>query len=255
MLLLEEMHESIFKTAHSALKRISLSTTLKRRSVIHDIPDHWTREQKIEQLLTIASTLANSYSRNIDHGLATIEEQDIYQIASMAIVKAVDDYNPDRGAKLTTWALNQARLAIKDALRQTAHASRTMQEKGKYVRWISFNQIKHGNSEYPITYEELISETVHGKDRDVVDSLYIDWQRAQLRLYISKLSEREQQVLLGYLAERPVPEIAEEMGVCDSRVYQIAESAISKMKKFDTLEQARAKINCHREEQKTFTLK
>ena len=214
---------------------------LKRRPVIHDIPDHWSREQKIEQLLTIAEMLAARW-RHLDRGLVTMDTDDIFQTAAIAIIKAVDDYDPSFDTKLTTWALTQAKLAVRDAVRRNAHATRTMQERGQHVRWVSFNQVTQDGSGDPVSLEDLISDTAHASGGDIIESLHKDWERQQLLDYFARLTERERLVMERYIQESSVSSIAEELGVCDSRVYQIIESAINKMCGYERFEQTKIKL-------------
>jgi RNA polymerase sigma factor (sigma-70 family) len=234
-------HENKINQRAKHTRGLPLKSTLKRRPVIHDIPDDWSREQKIEQLLSIAEVLASRW-RHLDRGLVTMDVDDIFQTTAIAIIKAVDDYDPAFETKLTTWALAQAKLAVRDAVRRNAHATRTMQERGQHVRWVSFNQVTQDGTGDPVSLEDLISETVYASGTDIIETLHRDWERQQLRDYLSRLTARERLVMEAYLQERSVSSIAEEIGVCDSRVYQIIESAISKMRGFERFENTKIKL-------------
>lgn len=234
-------HENNINQRAKHTRGLPLKSTLKRRPVIHDIPDNWSREQKIEQLLGIAEMLAARW-RHLDRGLVTMDADDIFQTAAIAIVKAVDDYDPSFETKLTTWALSQAKLAVRDAVRRNAHATRTMQERGQHVRWVSFNQVTQDGTGDPVSLEDLISETVHASGDDIIESLHRDWERTQLYEYLSRLTERERIVMMACVQERSISSIAQEIKVCDSRVYQIIDSAINKMRSFERFENAKAKM-------------
>jgi RNA polymerase sigma factor (sigma-70 family) len=241
MRLYEKTHEKSINQRTKRTRGLQLKPIRKHRPVIHDIPDDWSREQKIEQLLTIAEMLAARW-QSLNRGFPTMEAEDIFQTAAIAIIKAVDDYDPSFGAKLTTWAMVQARLAVRNALRRSAHATRTMQERGQHVRCVSLNQLVQNGTSDTVSLEDLISDTVHSSGVDIVESLYRDWERQQLRNYFDRLAERERIVMERYVQGHNVSSIAEEIGVCNSRVHQIIKEAVNKMRSYDRAEKTKIKL-------------
>ena len=60
--------------------------------------DKSLRDRIVEQNLKIAAMVAGRFSgRGVDY-------DDLYQVASLALLKAVDRFDPERGLKLPWWA-------------------------------------------------------------------------------------------------------------------------------------------------------
>lgn len=206
------------------------------------IPDHWPREKKIENLMGIAFYLSKHW-KSVDNGLVTMDSDDIYQVAAMAIVKAVDTYNPSHGAKLSTWATSQAKLFIRDAVRKNSHATRSMQEKGNNIRWVSFDQCVSDGTGDMISIEDIISESQSFSSVDIIDLLHKDWERQKIEEYLQRLNKREQEVIREYISGKSISSIAKSIDVCDSRVYQIIDTSIKKMQNYDRIERKKEEIS------------
>ncbi len=89
-------------------------------------PDPATRDRLIEHYLPLARSVANRYR----HTPQSFE--DILQVASLALVKAVDGFDPDRGLAFSSYAVPTMIGEIKRYFRDTAwalHVPRALKEK------------------------------------------------------------------------------------------------------------------------------
>ena len=119
---------------HQASLKISASATSERR-------DRATRDELFERHLPLARKLARRYLRPGE------SYDDLVQVASVGLLKAIDRFDPERGTALTTyavptivgelkryfrdhgWAVHLERTAKERAL-AVASARRTLEERG-----------------------------------------------------------------------------------------------------------------------------
>ena len=212
--------------------------TKLRRPVIHNIPDEWDRQRKIDQLLTIAEMLSKTWF--VNKSKAMLDPEDIFQIASAAIVTAVDEYDPSFGVKLTTFAMSRARFAVRDGIREMTHTPRSMERKGMEVSVVSLCQSINGE----LTLEDVSSTTgLFGPEVTIEDEIFESLDRATLYEYIDRLPERERYVVMMTIEGIGRADIAQKLNVCPSRAYQIMQSAIGRMKGYVQTEVSCARAN------------
>jgi RNA polymerase sigma-B factor len=88
------------------------------------------REQLVERHLPLARRMARRYSRSRDSG------EELGQVAALGLVKAVDRYDPRRGASFTSFAvptiLGELRRHLRDT-RWAVHVPRELQERAQTV--------------------------------------------------------------------------------------------------------------------------
>lgn len=216
-----------------------MSRTVHRN--LGDIPADWSREKKIQELLGIARIVSRRW-RCLDKGQVCLDVSDLYQTAAMAIVQAVDDYNPSLGVQLGAYAMIRAQYAVRDCIRLSTHAKRRMKQQGQRVRWISFSQpVRNGSSE-TVSLEEYLCENgpCATLEEDVLDSLEASWERALLQGYILRLPSRERFVIERHLAGAPTTQIAREMQLGNTRTRDMLRNAIARMRRFHQSDQALA---------------
>lgn len=196
------------------------------------------------------------------------DSEDIVNEATIALMKAVDSFDPDKNIKFETYASIRVRGAVIDYIRRQDFFPRSIRKFAKdydaaYARLFEkldreptdseiaeemgvtsekLNSYSAKNaSAQTLSFEEIIFEGGYDiPDKEKTDSN--SWQpeqrlldgemKQQLIDAIDKLSERERLVITLYYYEKlRYIDIAEVIGVSESRVCQIHSSAVSKMRK------------------------
>jgi RNA polymerase sigma-B factor len=215
--------------------------------------DMAARDELVRRNLPLARRLVARYSRR-----GGGSGEDLFQVASLALVKAVDRFEPERGTALSTYAVPTILGEIRRHFRDTtwaAHVPRGVQELSMAVRnvedelWSSF-----GRSPTPQEVAEALGATVEeviearqagqaasavpldapggpGDDEGltVADRFGGDDQHLQLmedRLTVHKalraLSERDKRLLqMRFSEDLTQQEIAERIGVSQMHVSRL----------------------------------
>ncbi|GAA2023464.1 MULTISPECIES: sigma-70 family RNA polymerase sigma factor [Nocardioides] len=187
-----------------------------------------------------------------------VNRDDLHSAGLTALVKAAHAFEADRGVPFTRYAASRVRGAILDELRQIDWASRSVRRRGRDLDQartrlaatlgrvpdnaevaaslgLTLAEVEsndgdvaranvlslQGGSETP--YEEMLVSTSPSPEAAVEHQERLDY----LAEAIEELPERLQVVVREYfLAERPMAEIAETLGVTESRVSQIRAEAL-----------------------------
>ena len=193
-----------------------------------DIPGYWSREQKIDHLVGLVRHMARKYVIFADK--TTMEYEDIVSVASLAVVKAVDRFDPKKNVKLTTYALTMADWAVKEAFREYGHTSRSLEDKGQQISWVSFHAPRAGSD---LTVGEYYESAAIDPDQDVQTIVLQGIERRHFRELVARLPEREREAVLlhvdDHLAYR---EIAAKMKLSETRIYQLINRATRRMRGF-----------------------
>jgi RNA polymerase sigma-B factor len=224
--------------------------------------DQRTREELVERFMPLAHAVARRYRRSGE------PLEDLVQVACVALVKAIDRFDPDRGTSFSTFAVPTIMGEIKRYFRDfgwAAHVPRGMQEEALEVdRAISHLQHELGRS--PSVKE--IAEHTGREQEEVLDAMearaahqYIsldesapgdeDGDGARVNRISSteegyelieysasiapawkELGEREQRLLhMRFFEELTQAEIAERIGVSQMQVSRLLRSTLERLRR------------------------
>lgn len=191
-----------------------------------------------------------------------IEYDDLMQLGSLGLVKAINNFNPDFGVRLSTYAVPMITGEIKRFIRddgaiKVSRALKTMSYKiGQFVEEFQQKNSKEPNltqiaehfsideqevvyildsSKMPLSIYEKNDEdngkslieklSDNSNEEDFLDKL-------TLRECIQKLPDRERQlVVLRYYEDKTQSEIAKHLGVSQVQVSRLESKIIQKLKK------------------------
>lgn len=189
---------------------------------------------------------------------AHVSREDLHSAGLMALVKAAQSFDAERGVPFARYAVSRIRGAILDELRGIDWASRSVRRRGRDLdatraRLASILGRPPENHEVASALGLSVAE-VEGNDGDVaranVLSLHAGTETSYEELLVSPMpgpeDEAEQHERLEYLvaaieelpermrvvvqeyflAERPMAEIAATLGVTESRISQIRAEAL-----------------------------
>jgi RNA polymerase sigma factor FliA len=218
--------------------------------------------QELSQVYYIASRIRDRLPQQIDL-------EDLVSAGVIGLIEASRSFDAAKNAQFKTFAKFRIRGAILDSLREIDWGSRLMRRRGREIAEATArleSKLRRTPVESEIAQEMQITTDQLQKITAQLDSLHIVGQqvtrsddgpemvdliesapsrdsddpfdlclksemRTHLAEMISKLSEREQLILsLYYREELTMKEISKVVGVALSRVSQIRESAIGKLR-------------------------
>lgn len=189
---------------------------------------------------------------------AHVNRDDLHSAGLTALVKAARAFDPDRGVPFTGYAVNRIRGALLDELRGVDWASRAVRSRGRDLDatrtrlasslgrspdnaevanalGISLADVENNDGDVAranvlslqagtdTSYEDLLTSSDLTPEQEVEHRERLDYLVAA----IAELPQRLRTVVEEYfLAERPMAEIAETLGVSESRVSQIRAEAL-----------------------------
>ena len=199
---------------------------------------------------------------------ASVEVDDLIQVGMMGLADAISKYDSQHGAQFETYANQRIRGAILDELRSTDWMSRTSRKEQKIIEKAiqkAEQQLGRDPGEQDIAnemgisisaYQEMLFksrgtqllylEDLTGEangDEDFLDRYVSDSEsdpfhmlenqnmRQSLIDAIGLLPEREQNIMsMYYEQEMNLKEMAEVLGITDSRVSQLHSQAIARLR-------------------------
>ena len=215
------------------------------------------REQVIDQYLPLARKLARRFHR----GAEPLE--DLVQVASVGLLKAVDRFDPDAGNAFSSFAIPTITGELRRHFRDTTwsvHVPRGTQEAALRIKAVT-DQLYHRHGRAP-TVAEIAAETgleleevvdamqargaqevasldqplAAGEEGDLClldvlgdsdDALELAEDRTAVRAYLRALPERERQVLyLRFVHELTQTQIAARLGCSQMQVSRLLRRAI-----------------------------
>ncbi|MGH2979102.1 MAG: SigB/SigF/SigG family RNA polymerase sigma factor [Solirubrobacterales bacterium] len=229
----------------------------------HEEGDASAREELVERFLPLARQLARRYQRQNE------PLDDLMQVASMGLVKAIDRFDPQRGTAFSTYAVPTILGELKRYFRDSGwavHVPRGMQE--RVMKLDQASQELHrklGRSpsaseladELNLTSEEVLeameaasaydaisleeqrgSESRDSQEPTYADSLGKEEERYELVEYgatiaptMKALSERERLILhLRFVEDMTQSEIADRIGVSQMHVSRLIRRALARLR-------------------------
>jgi RNA polymerase sigma factor for flagellar operon FliA len=222
-----------------------------------------------EELLAEHISLVHHVSRQIHRRVSSdVELDELISAGTMGLIEALDRFDPTRGLAFSTFAVPRVRGAILDELRRIDHVPSSMRRRTRTLS-TARETLRHELGREPMTEEvaamlgldlpalwKLEAEAegtmrvaLDGANSDdsedmphaqamaaedhssVEDKITLDQETAILRETILRLSQQERTVLtLYYFEELKLHEIAAVLEVTESRVSQIRQKAIVKLR-------------------------
>jgi RNA polymerase sigma factor FliA len=187
-----------------------------------------------------------------------VSRDDLMSAGRMALLQAAEAFDPTKGANFTTYASTRIRGALVDELRSLDWASRSVRRRARQVDEVrSRLATERGRpaedhevaTELGMRPDELAAHqgdlarasvaSLHGFEEGTVEDLLpaggptpaeLMEQREQVAYLhdaVEQLPERLRVVVEGYFFEdRPMADIAEELGVSESRISQLRAEAM-----------------------------
>lgn len=223
-----------------------------------------------EQLLTRHLPLVHHVARQVLRTLSVkVELDDLISAGSIGLMNAVDSFDPGRGLAFSTFAAPRIRGAILDDLRRNDHVPRSIRRKQRqiatatealsgrldrkpderetaremgvdidtYWRWkADTEEAVQVSLDQPISngggHTTTPSDLLEGSSGDEIEGVLNHEQEVDvMRREILNLKERERIVLsLYYFEELKLHQIAEVLGLTESRVSQIRSKALATLR-------------------------
>ena len=194
------------------------------------------QEQLIREHLPLVSWGVGEIAARIPR---FVPRDDLESAAMFGLYQAARTYDPARGVPFAAFARQRIRGALLDELRSRDWAGRTVRSHVKQVR-TAVDELHRANDDshrasllfYDSVYLAATeSDALAVHDADPHDQVLKAEQHGYLRDAIMALPERLRTVVIGYFfEERPMLEIAEELGVTDSRISQMRAEALELLK-------------------------
>jgi RNA polymerase sigma factor FliA len=233
------------------------------KSAAHDISGDELVMQELSQVYYIAARIRDRLPQHVDL-------EDLVSAGVIGLIEASRSFDSSKEAQFKTFAKFRIRGAILDSLREIDWGSRLMRRRGREIAEATTRlEAKLGRQPAEaeiaaemkvdvdylrkivaqldvlhITGQRVIASDSDSETIDVIESApdvdgpnpfdlcLTGEMRAHLAEAVGKLSEREQLILsLYYREELTMKEIAKVVGVALSRVSQIREAAVAKLRK------------------------
>ena len=177
--------------------------------------DQEARQQLIEHNLRLVAHIVKKYYA------VHSDPDDLISIGTIGLIKAIDTFHADKGARLSSYASR----CIENEILMVFRAGK------KSAQDVSLNEtIETDRSGNPLTLMDTLSD-----DSDIIDLMDSRLKTQQLYQYIHKvLSPRERIIItlrygLGGDAPLPQREVAEKLGISRSYVSRIEKKALGKL--------------------------
>lgn len=191
---------------------------------------------------------------------------DLIQCGTYGLILAIDNYDPDKGYKFLSFAVWYIRREILKAIYNTGRSirypityiSKITKVKKAYDNFVTKNQREPSEEELidltNLTQKQynsvvlnksycqsldtpISSEEENSTLKDVLpdtDSFDSDLRHDDIMNCLRCLNSREREVIINYYGlngiEKPIKEIAKDLGIGDERVRQLRKSGIKKLK-------------------------
>jgi RNA polymerase primary sigma factor len=205
--------------------------------------DRDVRRRRIEEHLGIVASLARRYSRAWG-----VPFEDLYGEGALALVQAVDGYDPDRGMKLSTYATWWVKAAIRRGAMAQSRPVRVpesvWEKAGELSSSLSEDEreevrrflLPAASLEAPVgDGTGLLAELLPDPwTEDPAEEVAREDARHRLADALSTLPEREKTVLAGRVGldgePRTLTDIGKSLGVSRERARQLHDAALKKLR-------------------------
>ena len=246
-------------------KRPQSANTREDRKLLiryHTDGDMQAREELVERFLPLARQLARRYQRQNE------PLDDLMQVASMGLVKAIDRFDPERGTAFSTYAVPTILGELKRYFRDSGwavHVPRGMQERVMKLDQASqelhrrlgrspsaselaqeldlsseevLEAMEAASAYDAISLEEQRSESSDSQEPTYADALGSEEERYELVEYgatiaptMKALSQRERLILhLRFVEDLTQSEIADRIGVSQMHVSRLIRRALARLR-------------------------
>lgn len=197
-------------------------------------PQPLSEQEEAFHLKRMAEGNAESRNKLIEHNLRLVAHivkkfdntgedlEDLISIGTIGLIKAIENFSPDKGTKLATFA---SRCVENEILMHLRSLKKTRKDVSLHD---PIGTDKEGNE---ITLIDIL-----GSDGDeVVDKVELKIEKSKIYNHLDILDEREQEVIRGRFGleqggeERTQREIAKELGISRSYVSRIEKRALMKL--------------------------
>lgn len=211
--------------------------------------DLTARDRLVEQHMPLVRSEARKFHRRTS---GTVQYDDLLSAGGIGLLQALERFDPDRGWRISTFAMQRVRGAILDHLRQQSGMPRRTllrTRKMAVARANVENRVGRRAKESEVAEELGVAATEYHSWQadsvrvavplnDEVDTYETgaDWQGSEsgpawLTEAIDKLPAREHTVImLGFYEGVSQGEIAKVLGVSESRVSQLRTRALSRLR-------------------------
>ena len=179
--------------------------------------DMAAREKLIEHNLRLVAHIVRKYYA------ASPDKDDLVSIGSIGLIKSIDSFDPDNGARFATYSAKCIQNEILMYFRSQK----------KYSQEVSIHDTidtdRDGN---PLTYADIM-----GSDDTIADDIDTRIKLSRAAAFITAgLEPREREIVVlryGLAGAQPVPqrEVAKKLGISRSYVSRIEKAALEKIRK------------------------
>ncbi len=218
------------------------------------------RDTLINENISLVTRIVNHLKARIP---PNIDYDDMMQIGILGLISAADNYNDNLGVSFVDYAKSRVKGSIIDEVRKMSDISRlaikNTQEHNKAIHFLTSSLERTPTSNEVAQYLNIsineyegqrthaerfkidapaendseydIFDTFLSGDSNPLDDIELEDIKHYLTKEINKLSERERQILqLYYYEEFNLKEIAEIIGVVESRISQILSKTIKSLR-------------------------
>lgn len=197
-----------------------------------EIPAHRPLPQRsateVEELVLSVDPLCRSYARRVCRN-GVSEYDDVHQDARVGAIHAAHSWEPEV-ASFSTHAMHRIRGEVADGMRRRDVVSRSIRanwdpDDPRLQNQTSLNlPIGEGAGELGDLLPDLDEPS---PEQLVVEAAYFDWQCEQVQFAMRMLSGYERDVVRDYFwGGMTLLQIAERMGLTESRISQIRSAAL-----------------------------
>ncbi|MCQ2240042.1 RNA polymerase sigma factor RpoD/SigA [Treponema sp.] len=188
----------------------------------------WAQNKLVEHNLRLVAKIANKYQ-------GYMEMEDLMSAGNIGLIKAAAKFNPENGAKFSTYSAFWIRAEIQQAIRDTSTGVRfpaTRFEDMKKWKVASLDKSIGCDEDGDVTLGNLIEDEKFGDPQDEVCEKET---HIQLEKSLGKLDEREMTVMVkrfGLDGSEPLSlsQIGKEMGYSKETIRKIEMNSLEKLR-------------------------